>query len=190
MIFGSEKIFSQQMILFLNGSFGVGKTTVGHILRRHIARSVLYNPECTGSVLKRLPVKFRGSGTDNFQDIDLWRKSVVKGVKIFRFFARETVIVPMAFCRKDYFDEVVGEIRKFDDQLRIFCLKANFETILRRLETRGEKIESGENNWSIRNAKECIKSHNTEYFGETIDTNEKNAIEVAAEILKRLEVQS
>lgn len=174
------------MILLLNGSFGVGKTTVGRILRRHIAGSVLYNPEWTGSLLKRFPVKFQGSGTDNFQDIDLWRQSVIKGVKIFRLFARETVIVPMAFCRKDYFDEVVGEIRRFDEQLRIFCLKASFETILRRLEKRGEKIESGEYNWSIRHAKECVESYETEYFGEPVDTNEKNAIEVAAEILKRM----
>ena len=177
------------MILLLNGSFGVGKTTVGRILRRRIARSILYNPEWTGSILKRLPYNFRGSGTDNFQDIDLWRRSVVEGIKIFRLFTRETVIVPMAFCRKDYFDEVVGEIRKFDNQLRIFCLKASFETIIKRLEKRGEIIEPNKDNWSIRQAKECIESHKTEYFGETIDTNEKNAVEVAAEILKRMNIQ-
>jgi len=164
----------------------VGKTTVGRILRRQIADSVLFNPEWAGSILMRLPIKFRGSGTDDFQDIDLWRKSLVKGVRIFRFFICETVIVPMAFCRKDYFDEVVGEIRKFDNQLRIFCLKASFENILKRLKTRGEKIEFGEDNWTIRKAQECIESHKDEYFGETINTNDINAVEVAAEILKRL----
>ena len=176
------------MILFLNGSFGVGKTTVGRILRRHIAGSVLYNSEWTGSVLMHLPIKFRGSGTDDFQDIHLWRRSVVKGVKFFRFFARETVIVPMAFCRKDYFDEVVGEILQFDNQIRIFCLQASFETIVKRLEKRGEKIESGEYNWSIRHAKECTDSLKSEYFGEIIVTDEKNAVEVAAEILKRMNI--
>jgi deoxyadenosine/deoxycytidine kinase len=178
------------MILFINGSFGVGKTTVGHVLRRRIAGSVLFNPEWMGSVLMRLPIKFRGSGTDDFQDIDLWRKSVVIGVKFFRFFARETVIVPMAFCRRDYFEEVIGEIRKFDNQVKIFCLKANFETILKRLENRGEKVESGKSTWTIRKAKECIESHKDECFGETINTNKLNAVEVAAEILKRLGNQS
>lgn len=177
------------MILLLNGSFGVGKTTVGRILRRRIAGSILYNPEWAGSILKRLPFNFRGSGTDNFQDIDLWRRSVVEGIKIFRLFARETVIVPMAFCRKDYFDEVVGKIRNFDSQLRIFCLKASFETIIKRLEKRGEIIEPDKDNWSARYAKKCIESHKNEYFGETIDTNEKNAIQVAAEILRKLTVQ-
>ena len=108
------------MILFLNGSFGVGKTTVGRLLRKRLVGSVLYNPEWVGSVLMRVPFKFRGSGTDDFQDIELWRKSVVGGIKAFRFFARETLIVPMAFYRKDYFNEIVGEIRKFDNHLRIF----------------------------------------------------------------------
>ena len=174
------------MILFINGSFGVGKTTVGRILQQRIAGSVLFNPEWTGSILMRLPIKLRGSGTDDFQDIDFWRKSLVRGVKIFRSFIRETVIVPMAFCRKDYFDEVVSEIRRFDNQLRIFCLKASFENILKRLKKRGEKIEYGEDNWTIRKVKECIESHKDEYFGETIDTNDINAVEVATEILKSL----
>ena len=111
------------MILFINGSFGVGKSTVARILRQRIAGSVLYNPEWTGSVLMRLPIKFKGAGTDDFQDIDLWRKSLVKGVKLFRLLARKTVIVPMAICRQDYLDEILSEIGKFDDQLKIFCLR-------------------------------------------------------------------
>ena len=172
--------------MFINGSFGVGKTTVGRILRRRLAGSVLYNPEWTGSVLMRLPIKFHGSGTDDFQDVDLWRKSVVSGIKIFRLFARETVIVPMAFYRKDYLGEIVRGVRRFDKQIRVFCLKASFETILKRLEKRGENIESGEDNWSIRKANECIESHKDGAFGEAIITDEVNAVEVADEILKRL----
>ena len=174
------------MILFVNGSFGVGKTTVGRILREQIKGSVLYNPEWTGSVLMRLPFKFRGSGTDDFQDVDLWRKSVVSGIKIFRRFARETVIVPMAFYRKDYLDEIVGGVRKFDKQVRVFCLKGSLETMLERLEKRGENIEAGEDNWSIRKANECIESHKDKSFGEAIITDELNAVEVADEILRRL----
>jgi deoxyadenosine/deoxycytidine kinase len=175
------------MILLINGSFGVGKTTVGRILRKQLAGSILFNPEWIGSVMMRLPIKFSGSGTDDFQDIDLWRKSVVKGVKIFRFFVNDTVIVPMAFCRKDYFEEVVSGIHKIDNQLRVFCLEASFETLLKRIEKRGEKIEPIEGNWTIRKAKMCIEAHKDQYFGEAINTNEINADEVAAEILKRLD---
>lgn len=175
------------MILLLNGSYGVGKTTVGRILQNRLKKSVLYNPEWTGSILMRLPFNFSGAGTDDFQDIDLWRKSVIKGIKIFRQFVRETVIVPMTFYRKDYFQEITGEICKIDDEFRVFCLTANYETILNRLEKRGEKIENGDSNWSIRKAKEFIKAHKDADFGETIITEELSADEVAGEILKKLD---
>lgn len=178
------------MIVLLNGSFGVGKTTVGRILRRRIAGSVLYNPEWAGSLLMRLPIKFKGSGTDDFQDIDLWRRSVVGGIRIFRLVARETVIVPMAFYRRDYIEEVIGGIRKVDDHVRIFCLQANLEKITERLAMRGERTEDGNSNWSIRKARECIKAHENANFGEAVNTNQLSANEVADEILERLNINS
>jgi deoxyadenosine/deoxycytidine kinase len=178
------------MILLINGSFGVGKTTVGRILRKRIAGSVLYNPEWTGSLLMRVPIKFEGSGTDDFQDIDLWRKSVVSGIKIFRFIARDVVIVPMTFYRREYFDEIISGVCRFDSQVRTFCLKASFETILKRLEMRGEKIEDGESNWAARKTKECIEAHKAEGFGETINTNGLDADEVADKILEMLGINS
>jgi hypothetical protein len=175
------------MILIINGSFGVGKTTVSKLLRANITGSRLYDPEWAGSILMRLPsnIKLSGSGTDDFQDIDLWRKSVVRGTKIFRAFG-DTVIVPMAFCRRAYFDEIVAGIRKFDAQLKIYCLKADMKTVVKRLKSRGEKID-GENNWVIRKAQQCIEAHGDSHFGEPVNTEGVTAAEVANEILRRLD---
>lgn len=177
------------MILIINGSFGVGKTTVARLLRRQITGSRLYDPEWAGSILMRLPSLIRphGSGTDDFQDIDLWRRSVVHGTKIFRAFARGTVIVPMAFSRRDYFDEIVRGMREFDDELKVYCLKAGMLTILKRLEQRGAKIEGGESNWIIRKSQECIEVHQDANFGEAVNTEGVSAVEVAKDILRRLE---
>lgn len=176
------------MIVILNGAFGVGKTTVGRLLKKQIPGSRLYNPEWAGSVLMRLPpfIKLRGAGTDDFQNIALWRKSVVRGTKIFRVLSGGAVIVPMAFCRTDYFDEIVRGIRGFDDEIRIFCLKASLETILKRLEQRGERLESRNGVWTIRRARECVEAHADSSFGEPMDTEKRNAAEVAEEILRRL----
>jgi deoxyadenosine/deoxycytidine kinase len=170
------------MILIINGAFGVGKTTVGRLLARRIAGSRLYNPEWAGSVLMRVPFfRFKGSGTGDFQDINLWRKSVISGTRIFRGLARGTVIVPMAFSRRDYFDEIVGGMREFDGEVRVFCLKAGMETIRKRLEQRG-----GEMDWSIRKAQECIEAHKDKHFGEPVHTEGISAEEVASDILGRL----
>jgi hypothetical protein len=177
------------MILIINGSFGVGKTTVGHLLRRQITGSCLYNPEWAGSILMRLPfeIKLKGSGTDDFQDIELWRKSVVYGTKLLRATACRIVIVPMAFSRIDYFDEIISQMRNFDDQVKVYCLRAGIETILKRLEQRGEKFESKTGEWIIQKAHKCINAHQDTRFGEPVDTEGRNAAEVANEICRRLE---
>jgi deoxyadenosine/deoxycytidine kinase len=175
------------MILIINGSFGVGKSTVARLLRRRIAGSRLYNPEWAGSVLMRLPpvIRLAGSGTDDFQDIELWRKSVVRGTKLFRSLARATVIVPMAFSRREYFDEILEGLREIDACVKIFCLQAGMETILKRLRQRGENIES-DDNWVVRKARECIEAHRDAHFGEAVKTDDLSATEVADEILRRL----
>ena len=173
------------MILLINGAFGIGKTTVSRLLKRRIAGSSLYNPEWSGSVLMRLPlIKFEGAGTDDFQDIALWRKSVVKGTRLFRLTARETVIVPMAFSRREYLDEILEGIREFDDRIKIFCLKAEMPTVLERLRRRGGKIEN--DRWAVRKAQACLEAHRDAFFGEPINTENLSAEEVAEEILKRL----
>jgi hypothetical protein len=134
----------------------------------------------------RLPsfVQLRGSGTDDFQDIDLWRRSVVRGTGIFQSLSKGTVIVPMTLKRRDYFDEIVGGFAEFDEQVRVFCLKAKMPTILKRLDKRRASIE--EKNWTRRKAEECVEAHADAHFGEPINTEELSAFEVADEILKRL----
>ena len=59
------------MIVIINGSFGVGKTTVARLLRSALSGSVIYDPEWAGSALVRLPawVRLQGAGTDDFQNI-------------------------------------------------------------------------------------------------------------------------
>lgn len=170
------------MIIIINGAFGVGKSTIGRILWRRIAGSRLYNPEWAGSVMMRIPFyKFKGSGTGDFQDIEFWRKSVVHGARIFRLFSGGTVIVPMTFCRRDYLDQVVGGLREFDSDVRVFCLKAGLPTIRKRLEKRG-----GEIGWPVSKAEACIEAHKDEYFGEPVDTEGVSADGVADEVLRRI----
>ncbi len=57
------------MIIWLNGGFGVGKTTMAERLKRDRKDAVIYDPELIGSLLSRvLPEK-----KDDFQDYALWR---------------------------------------------------------------------------------------------------------------------
>ena len=175
------------MILLINGAFGIGKTTVARLLWQALPNSVIYDPEWIGSVLKRMPsfVRMRGTGTDDFQDIHLWRKSVIVGIKLTRMLRRKTVIVPMAFSRRDYFQEIIEGLQRFDE-VKAFCLKAELPTILQRLEHRGIRLDSDEGQWAMRKARACVEAHHDAFFGEPINAGGVSANEVSQEILKRL----
>lgn len=176
------------MIVLINGSFGVGKTTVAKLLRDALKGSAIYDPEWVGIAMMRLPrwVKLEGAGTGDFQDIGLWRGSVVAGVRLFRLFARGPVIVPMTFSRRAYFDEVVSGFRRLDPELRVFCLKASLPTVKKRLVGRGTRIEGTGAEWLARRIVECAEAHRDTHFGEPVETEDRTAREVAEEIVKRL----
>ena len=176
------------MIVVLNGSFGVGKTTVARLLRRDSPGSALYDPEWAGLVLMRLPkwTRLKGAGTDDFQDIPLWRRSAVAGIRLFRFLTTGPVIVPMTFSHRAYFDEVVTGIRSLDSDVRMFCLKASLPTVKKRLIERGVKIEGPGSEWMARRIVECSDAHCDPHFGEFIETEARSAREVADEISEKL----
>jgi predicted kinase len=176
------------MVVFVNGSFGVGKSTVARLLRARLPGSLIYDPEWAGSVLMRLPawVGLKGAGSDDFQNIELWRRSAVEGVRLFRLLARGPVIVPMTFSSRAYFDEVTEGVSRHDPDLRTFCLRAGLSTVKSRLASRGERVEGPGSEWIARRIVECADAHRDPHFGEPVETEGRTAIEVAGDIIERL----
>ncbi|HEV3050293.1 MAG TPA: AAA family ATPase [Longimicrobium sp.] len=175
------------MVILINGSFGVGKTTVARLLRDALPGGVIYDPEWAGFVLQRLPRRGRRSrASDDFQQIALWRKSAVAGVRLFRAFARGPVIVPMTFTHRPWFDEVLAGIRRFEPDLRIFCLRASLDTVKRRLVGRGTPVDGAGSEWMARRIAECAEALCDPHFGEPVDTETLSASEVAREITRRV----
>ena len=176
------------MVVLVNGSFGVGKTTVARLLRGALPGSVIYDPEWAGMALMRLAklARLKGPGVEDFQHFPLWRKSAVAGVRLFRSFARGPVIVPMTFCRRAYFDEVFAGIRRFDSDVRVFCLKAGLPTVKERLARRGDVAEGPGADWMARRIAECAEAHRDPHFGEPVETEDRPAREVAEDLLQRL----
>lgn len=176
------------MIVMINGSFGIGKTTVARLLNASLPGSRIYDPEWAGFVLMRLPkrLELKGSGSNDFQDIELWRRSAVAGIRLFQLFASGPIIVPMTFSHPAYFDEVVMGIRRLDAELRVFCLKASLSAVKKRLVERGTKIEGPGTEWIARRIIECAEAHRGTQFGEPVETEDRSAREVAEDITERL----
>lgn len=122
------------MILWLNGSFGAGKTTVAHELQKRLERAYVYDPENIGYFLrKNAPEECR---TPDFQDVPLWRDFNYETLKWIAGTYPGVIIAPMTLNRGQYFDEIIGRLKKDGVPVCHVILWASRETLLRRLKKR------------------------------------------------------
>lgn len=82
------------MIIWLNGPFGIGKTTLANILHKRIENSYLYDPELLGDFLQhQLP---QTVCPENFQDYSVWRQSTYKIVFDLATKTDKIIIIPIS----------------------------------------------------------------------------------------------
>lgn len=119
------------MILWLNGSFGAGKTTVAHELQRRLPDAFVYDPENVGYFLrKNAPEVCR---TEDFQDVPLWRDFNYETLKWIAGTYPGVILVPMTLNRQQYFDEIIGRLVRDGVVVHHVILWAGRETLLKRL---------------------------------------------------------
>jgi len=174
------------VIVLLNGAFGIGKTTVARVLARRLPGASLYDPERIGFVLQRLPrfVPLDGRGTDDYQDLPLWRSLLVRGACARRRLAR-TLVVPMAFSRLDYLGEIRSGLAAIDPDFHHVCLTATLATIHARLAAR-ERAGTPTTDWMLRRAAECVEAHADPAFDPRIATDDRTPDEVAHAVLESI----
>ncbi len=78
------------MIIFLNGPFGVGKTTTAQVLVERLPHAMVYDPEVMGSYLHYL-LKTVDLVAD-FQEYVLWRTLTVEVARLLRVMYERTLI--------------------------------------------------------------------------------------------------
>jgi len=124
--------YGADVLIWINGPFGGGKTQTAFELHRRLPHSVVCDPEEPGFGLHRMtPPHLRG----DFQDQPAWRHAV-HDVLDHVLAHEQVVIAPMTIIEPQYFAETVGRLREQHD-VRHFALMATRDTVLRRLRERG-----------------------------------------------------
>lgn len=164
------------MIIWLNGAFGSGKSTVATKLNNILNKSIIYDPELIGGFLNdTLPMK-----KDDFQDYELWRTLNYEVLKYLSC-AYDTIIVPMTITNRMYYDEIVGKLRSDNIELKSFILMASKDNLIKRLNERGNSTE-----WAYQQIDRCCAAFNGEFDGIKIDTNDNDIEKVKIKILDLL----
>ena len=166
--------------IWLNGAFGVGKTTVAEFLVERIDGATLSDPEVIGEMLRELlPAPWQ---EDDWQDISLWRKLTREAIAGLVDEGRAPLVVPMTLVRPDYFDEIVGGLRRSGVDVRHFALVARSETLLARLGAR----DAESNKWARDGVVDCVASLADPRFAEHVDADARDALEIVVDIVERL----
>ncbi|MFK0253806.1 NUDIX domain-containing protein [Streptomyces sp. NPDC090445] len=138
------------MIVWINGTFGAGKTSTARELTGILPDSTLYDPELVGDALRRLLPRKRLEEVSDYQDLPSWRRLVVDTAAAMLAEVGGVLVVPMTLLRQEYRDEMFGGLAARRIPVR-HVLLAPEETILReRIATRQEPGEPEEADLRVR----------------------------------------
>lgn len=154
------------MIIWINGPFGVGKTTLANNLVEIVDNSTLFNPELIGKTLWSLtPVVLH---EEEFEDEPIWRKTTYGLIKDCHAYYKRTLIIPMTIAKDSGYEEIINNLRNDGIPLHMYTLMAAKEEIENRIIKRGEIV----NSWEQQQITRCLEALDHNKYSKHIDTTD------------------
>ncbi|MCP9486254.1 MAG: ATP-binding protein [Gaiellaceae bacterium MAG52_C11] len=168
------------MIVWINGPFGVGKTSVARELAVRLPGALVFDPELIGTFVRGLlPDELQAA---DFQDIALWRELTRHVAESISTMYDRPLVIPMTLVVRDYFIEIVGSLQRSGIDVRHFTLLASRECILERHRGRADYQE-----WGEQQLDRCLLALHEPAFGAHLDTEGKSPARIAGEIVAGLD---
>ncbi len=170
------------MILWLNGPFGVGKTTCATELVAQHPGARTHDPEVLGWWLGR--TLGRVTGTSDYQDLRAWRRGTVRAAAR-RARLGGVLVVPMTLLHPGHADEVLGGLAARGHDVRHVTLHASPDELRRRIE--GDDTDPGARQWRLDQAERYVAvGHRLAGRGPVVTVDGRTPTEVAAAVLAHL----
>jgi hypothetical protein len=171
------------VVIWINGAFGAGKTTVARRLVAMRPGAWLFDPERIGFMLRSL---WPDGGPADFQDLPSWRALTVA---ILAAAAdgnpgREPV-VPMTLANQAYFREIMDGLAARHLEVRHFTLVASPETLPRRIRWRLDRPAS--KRWARKQMERCASALADPLYAIHVPTDGRTVPAIANDILGRIE---
>ena len=136
-----------RVIVWVNGTFGAGKTSTVRELQEVLPGSTVFDPESVGVYLRHLLSEEESASVSDFQDLPAWRSLVPDVAAALLVQHPGTLIVPMTLLRQDYRDEIFGALAARRIPVHHLLLHAE-ETILRK-RIEGDEVERRARQWRL-----------------------------------------
>jgi hypothetical protein len=148
------------MIIWINGAFAAGKTTLAQELERRLPEAMPFDPEYVGYILaKWVPPADSG----DFQDIPLWRKLVAEfAIGMSADYGRP-LIVPMTLVNHGYRAEIFSLIGRAGIPVLHVFLDVPAEELHRRIDAQvlvedDPEQDAEARGFRHRNAERCVQA--------------------------------
>jgi hypothetical protein len=169
------------MLIWINGPFGVGKSTVARQLVRLRPDFRLFDPERVGFMLRSL---WPPNEVPDFQDLPLWRELVTRILAAAASEPGGPIVVPMTLANPSYHEEIIGGLRAQGVDVRHFTLMAPAAVIrgrnlLRLLNLRSKR-------WALARVDPCLAALAEPRFATHVDAHKRSPAAIAREILASL----
>jgi broad-specificity NMP kinase len=162
------------MIVIINGSLGVGKTTVADRLANLFDSSVMIEGDAFGAVFP-----FEIYDDDR---IAYLYKTIAHTIAFHRNHGHCNFVVEYVFESADSLEDFLQLLRPMDSDIRVFRLTCDMEELRERVEIRGRE----EVDWEFNRIVELTEIQDAAalegFIGDEIDTTIRSADEVSADI--------
>jgi hypothetical protein len=120
------------VIIWIDGAFGSGKTTLVDELQGRRPEALVFDPEQIGYVLREIVEV----PSDNFQDLPLWHRQVAAmAIGLVEEYSA-ALLVPMTLVDAAYADEIFTAVRRHGITVRHFYLDVPRDVLARRIDGR------------------------------------------------------
>jgi len=180
------------MIVWINGPFGGGKTTLSERLKALLPASLIFDPEEIGYALRHLGP---ASPTGDFQDLPIWRTVTLHALLEVRRLYGQTVIVPMTLVNPAYLAEIIGGLTAAGEDLRHVFLDIDAQTLRQRILGQvlvADPVRDQEaRQFRLAHVDRCLAVREEMPAGTIVlDSGLLGPAELAAEVLSRLKATS
>jgi hypothetical protein len=165
------------MLIWINGTFGVGKTQAAHELQRRLPGSIVSDPELPGLGIQRMyPPRLRV----DFQHTPWWAQLITEVLADLTAKHPGHIIVPMTLADPARHGQVMDGLRDAGCDVRQVTLLAEVDVVLRRLRSRLDSSRS----WGAQQYPAVAPVLRASQFAPHLDTTGRSISEVADEIAR------
>ncbi|MFI8790417.1 RNase adapter RapZ [Streptomyces sp. NPDC055105] len=172
------------MIIWLNGTFGAGKTTTAKELTSRIPDSRLFDAEKVGEMLWHV----LGVPDRDFQDFPPWRGLVVETARQVLDYVGGTLVVTQTVLVEQYWQEIHEGLAEAGVPVHHFLLDTDQDTLVKRIETDTRPKSISARQWRLDHLDEYQRALSwLRREAQVIDTTDVAPSRVAEIIMERVQ---